>query len=209
MILIARSRRRTCHEATIKRLTENKRTARARDQKKDDQIKELQAPLLALQQATEQRLSEMEMREKNIAAREADVQKVERRQAQVERYLDDKEKKFHQDRIALEQLRYSIAIRAQHTPNDSSQGLSASCIRRASHNSTCASISEVSIELAGCISVSSSASSHQEPASSCSVDATESWGLSATAQHSERNAIRRRAHTGHLHRRYAPEFQFQ
>jgi hypothetical protein len=209
MILIARSCRRTCHEATIKRLTENKKAARARDQKKDDQIKELQAQRLALQNSTEQRLAAIKLRERSLAAREANVQKIERRQAQVKRYLDDNEKKFHQDRIALEQLRNSIAVRIEQTSDYISHGLSLFSSRRASHNSSRASISEVSIELARGISVPSKASGRQVPLALCSVNAPVSAEVFITAPPSERNAVRRRANTGNLHRRFAPELQVQ
>jgi hypothetical protein len=197
-------RRRSCHEATLARLAQNKKASRARDLEKDVQIKELQAQLLALQNATEQRLAAIESRERDVAAREMNVQKVERRQAQVHQYLSDKETKLHHDRIALEQLRTSIKTRVEDSIDRVVHPPVLPSTKRVRLNSTSASISEVSIELGRGTSLSSRASTRyktNEPSQANTLDSFESCKAIPC---SERHAVRRKGNKGNLHRQYAP-----
>lgn len=196
--------RRKCHEASLRRLKEQKKAARARDNEKNSRIEELEAQLLVLQTATEEVSAALDLREQDISAREAKVKQSERRQAQVAKYLDNKERKLHEDRAAFEQLRSSVPTHTIERSTIVPDQVFHPLIVQANRNSSSSSISKVSIELArGAISTSSS----QSLGTSAQLDATRAPCMveSQMSDHlSNANAVRRRAHTGNLRKRYAP-----
>lgn len=192
------------HKAILRQFKEHQKIAQNRETEKNARIHALEAELLALQNATEAVTSALELREMEMDLREAQMDKRERQLAQIAKQLEDKETKLRQDRAAIEQLRFSsIESITRATIVEAGQMLDQSSLAT-SESSFSSSVSEVSCDLAeDTISANDSLVGGE---SSASVGMARVLKSDSTHEHDllpNNNALRRRANTTNLHKRYA------
>lgn len=193
------------HEAILQQFKEHQKIAQNRETEKKARIHALEAELLALQNATEAVTSALDLREMEMNLREAQMNKRERQLAQIAKRLEDKETKLRQERAAIEQLRSSsIDSVKRATIVTAGQMLHHSSLAT-SESSFLSSVPEVSCDLAeDTISANGSLVGGESSAPVAMARVLKSDSTHVQVSPFNKNALRRRANTTNLHKRYAP-----